>query len=488
MEPFHTPISIPIPYAFTSIPGTDSIGGSTNCMTSPWMDCRIWSRLPQRLIDRIIACLPPPAFFRARAVCKRWYGLIFSNTFLELYLQVSPHRHWFLFFKQRSLKNYIYRNNTSANNGTDRANYEGYLFDPDNLKWYRLSIPLIPPGFSPASSSGGLICWVSEDAGSKNILLCNPLLGSLIQLPSTLRPRLCPSIGLTITNSSIDLAFAGDDLISPYAVKNLTSESFHIDGGGFYSIWGTTASLPRLWRFYCMNYSPFSVLAYDISMNQWCKIQAPMRRFLRSPSLVESRGKLILVAAVEKSKLNVPKSLRLWTLQECGTMWVEIERMPQQLYNQFAEIEGGHGFNCVAHGKFVVILIKGSDKALLFDFLVKRWVWIPPCPYINSGCGGREDGFDELHGFAYEPRPVIPITALLEQLTLPLTLSVHRLNQAFFILYALSTCLLLVNLLVACKIFCGLFSKKGLRKAVVIARYLAFLLKSNGTVIWPFFE
>ncbi|KAK6150238.1 hypothetical protein DH2020_017763 [Rehmannia glutinosa] len=389
MEPFHTtPISIPIiPYAFTSnIP----ISGSTNCITNPWMDSRIWSRLPQRLIDRIIACLPPPAFFRARAVCKRWYGLIFSNTFLELYLQVSPHRHWFIFFKQQSLKSYIYRNNstTSNNCANDRPNHEGYLFDPENLKWYRLSISIIPPGFSPASSSGGLICWVSDDSGSKNILLSNPLIGSLIQLPSTLRPRLCPSIGLTITNSSIDLVFAGDDLISPYAVKNLTSESFHIDGGGFYSIWGTTAALPRLCslesgrmvhvdgRFYCMNYSPFSVLSYEISMNQWCKIQAPMRRFLRSPNLIESRGKLILAAAVEKSKLNVPRSLRMWTLQECGTMWVEIERMPQQLYNQFAEIEGGNGFNCVAHGEFVVILIKGSDKAVMFDFgrIVKRLV------------------------------------------------------------------------------------------------------------------
>ncbi|KAL3827726.1 hypothetical protein ACJIZ3_016528 [Penstemon smallii] len=403
----------------------------------PWMDCRIWSRLPQRLIDRIIACLPPPAFFRARAVCKRWYGLIFSTNFLELYLQASPHLHMFLFFKQhKKSSSYIFKNTSSTAHDHHHQEAEGYLFDPQNLKWYRLSnsFPLIPPGFSPVSSSGGLVCWVSSAAeldssaasGSKTILLSNPLMGSVIhQLPSTLRPRLCPSIGLTITDSSIDLVFAGDDLISPYAVKNLTSESFHIDGGGFYSIWGTTASLPRLCslesgrmvhvggRFYCMNYSPFSVLSYDISLNQWCKIQAPMRRFLRSPSLVENRGKLILVAAVEKSKLNVPKSLRLWALQECGTMWVEIERMPQQLYLQFAEIEGGRGFNCVAHGDFVVILIR--DKALLlFDFSTKRWLWIPPCPP-----GEGDDDDHELHGFAYEPRLAVPITALLQQLTLP---------------------------------------------------------------------
>ncbi|KAL3523148.1 hypothetical protein ACH5RR_015982 [Cinchona calisaya] len=439
METFrHGPISIPIlPYNFTinnsNNSGSSIPSGPASFATNPWMDSRIWSRLPQRLIDRVIAFLPFPAFFRARAVCKRWYALLFSNNFLELYLQVSPSRHWFIFFKQKNIKSYIYRSNNNVGNGDDRnINCEGYIFDPYESKWYRISFPLIPPGFSPASSSGGLICWVSDEAGSKNILLSNPLIpGSLTPLPATLRPRLFPSVGLTITNSSIDLAVAGDDLISPFAVKNLTTESFHIDGGGFYSIWGTTSSLPRLCslesmrmvfvqgRFYCMNYSPFSILSYDIVSNHWCKIQAPMRRFLRSPSLIEAKGKLILVAAVEKSKLNVPKSLRLWALQDCGTMWVEIERMPQQLYLQFSDVENGQGFNCVGHGEFILILIRGSDKALMFDFCRKRWMWIPPCPYIlGHSCGSYADG-GELHGFGYEPRLATPVTALLDQLTLP---------------------------------------------------------------------
>ncbi|KZV19863.1 protein UNUSUAL FLORAL ORGANS [Dorcoceras hygrometricum] len=426
---------------------------TTNPTTSPWMDSRIWSRLPQSLIDRIISCLAPPAFFRARTVCKRWYALIFANSFLDLHHQVSPPRHWFLFFKQQNPhKNYMsYRYINNPTNSTVHRYYEGYLFDPLELKWYRLSFPLIPHGYYPATSSGGLICWVSEEAGSKSILLGNPLLiqigstynSGLIQLPSTLRPRLCPCIGLAITDSCIDLVFAGDDMISLYAVKNLSSESFHIDGGGFYSIWGTTASLPRLCslesagrmvhvegRFYCMNYSPFSVLSYEImGMNkQWCEIQAPMRRFLRSPSLVESGGKLLLVAAVEKSKLNVPKSLRMWGLQTGTGVWVEIERMPQQLYVEFAEIEGGRGFDCIAHGDFVAIIIKkgrgasSSDhrrkKALLYEFGRKRWLWMPPCPAIHHGVNDNDDDH-ELLGFAYQPKVAVPIAALLHQLTPP---------------------------------------------------------------------
>lgn len=218
------------------------------------------------------------------------------------------------------------------------------------------------------------------------------------------------------------MSVSGDDLISPYAVKNLTTESFHIDTSGFYSLWATNASLPRLCslesnrminvqnKFYCMNYSPFSVLCYDISSNHWTNIQAPMRRFLRSPSLVENRGKLVLVAAVEKSKLNVPKSLRLWCLQSCGSAWVEIERMPQQLYVQFSDWENGSGFDSVGNGDFILIMIKGSDKGLIFDMGLKRWQWIPPCPYVNGG---------ELVGFGFEPKLATPVTALLDHLTLP---------------------------------------------------------------------
>ncbi|XP_022762588.1 protein UNUSUAL FLORAL ORGANS [Durio zibethinus] len=429
MDAFNT--SMPLPFSYTFTITSSSCTTSTDTISNPWMDSRIWSKLPQRLLDRVIAFLPPPAFFRARSVCKRWYGLLFSSSFLELYMQISPRHHWFLFFKHKALKSYIYRNTTpSGGNGDNRTNFVGYLFDPYDIAWYRLSFNSVPSGFSPASSSGGLVCWVSDEAGTKTLILCNPLVGSLSQLPPTLRPRLFPSIGLTVSPTSIDVAVAGDDLISPYAVKNLSTESFHIDAGGFYSIWGSTSSLPRLCslesgrmvyvdgKFYCMNYSPFSVLAYDIAANNWFKIQAPMRRFLRSPSLVESRGKLNLVAAVEKSKLNVPKSLRLWGLQACGTTWVEIERMPLQLYMQFAEVEGGNGFDCVGHGEFIVIMIRGSDRALLFDICRKRWQWIPPCPYLVSGSDNNE-GEAELHGLAYEPRLATPVISLLDHLTLP---------------------------------------------------------------------
>ncbi|KAK9133812.1 hypothetical protein Scep_013340 [Stephania cephalantha] len=417
-------------------------------MTTP-LGSRVMEQAPSTATRSHHRLPPPPAFFRSRSVCKRWYSLIFSNTFLQLYLDVSPRRHWFIFFKRKTLKSYIYRNNNNKNNANNdqqvhhhhhhqsiQENCEGYLYDPLESAWYRLVFSSVPPsGFSPASSSGGLVCWVSDDAGPKTLILSNPIVKTFAQLPPTLRPRLFPSIGLIATDASIHAVVAGDDLISPFAVKNLTTETFHIDTNGFYSIWGTTSALPRLCslesgrmvfvedKFYCMNYSPFSILSYDVSSNQWLKIQAPMRRFLRSPSLVECRGRLVLVAAVEKSKLNVPRSMRLWGLQgNSGTAnaaWVEVERMPQQLYEQFVEEERGSGFDCVGHGDFIVITVRGSsERILLFDFYRKVWHWVPQCPFVACGVGGVGGGGGDgngLHGLAFEPRLATPAMALLDQ-------------------------------------------------------------------------
>lgn len=260
MEAFNPSSIPPLPFSYTFTTTTAAVVASTTATatSTPYMDGRIWSKLPQRLLDRIIAFLPPPAFFRARAVCKRFYTLLYTTGFLQLSMQLSPRHHWFVFFKHKTLKSTICkttlhhnnndRNSPAATNaGTNTPPlHEGYLFDPYEISWYRISFGLIPAGFSPASSSGGLVLWVSDEAGSKVLILSNPLTGSLTQLPPTLRPRLFPSVGLNVGLSSIDVSVAGDDMISPYAVKNLSTESFHIDAGGFYSLWGTTCSLPRL--------------------------------------------------------------------------------------------------------------------------------------------------------------------------------------------------------------------------------------------------
>ncbi|CAH1432901.1 unnamed protein product [Lactuca virosa] len=140
----------------TTFPFSYPFATTTTFTTNPpWMDSRIWSRLPERLVDRVIAFLPPPAFFRARSVCKRWYSLLFSHSFLQMYLQINPKPYFFIFFKQKTTHpktttttTTIFKttNTTAADNVVPQ---EGYIFDPETLSWHRLVFPLIPHGFSP---------------------------------------------------------------------------------------------------------------------------------------------------------------------------------------------------------------------------------------------------------------------------------------------------------------------------------------------------
>uniref|UniRef100_A0A0D9YS68 F-box associated domain-containing protein n=1 Tax=Oryza glumipatula TaxID=40148 RepID=A0A0D9YS68_9ORYZ len=100
-----------------------------------------------------------------------------------------------------------------------------------------------------------------------------------------------------------------------------------------------------------------------------------------------TRSSLVLVSAVQKSHLSV----RLWTLRGggggghgggagSGGAWTEVVRMPPEVHAQFAAAEGGRGFECVAHGDYVVLAPRGPvaqapTSALVFDSRRDEWRW-----------------------------------------------------------------------------------------------------------------
>ncbi|KAF8658659.1 hypothetical protein HU200_059131 [Digitaria exilis] len=401
------------------------------------MDPRIWRRLPQPLVDRVLASLPTPSFLRLRAACRRFYSLLFSSPFLHSHLLLSPHLPFFAF---------AFPSSTHL-----------LLLDPTRHPptWSRLPLPLPPPGaaaatFSPAAASAGLVAFVSDASGHKTLLLANPITRLLAPLPISPNPRLSPTVGLAAGPTSFIAVVAGDDLVSPFAVKNISADTFVADAASVppSGFWAPSSLLPRLssldpragmafaaGRFYCMSSSPFAVLVFDVAANTWTKLQPPMRRFLRSPALVELGGgrereaRVALVAAVEKSRLSVPRSVRVWTLRAAtgghgggaaaasgGGAWTEVARMPPDVHAQFAAAEAGRGFECAAHGDFVVLAPRApASPVLVFDSRQDEWRWAPPCPYpYVGGIGGGGGGGVGFRVFAFEPRLATPAIGLLD--------------------------------------------------------------------------
>lgn len=118
--------------AETVQPSSPASSSSSNCTA---IDSRIWRNLPQPLLDRILMFLPPPAFFRARCVCRRWYAFLYSNAFLKLHCRLAPRRDWLIFFDHNSPKNNnVY--STAAITHSQRQPPLGLLLDTVNDVWY----------------------------------------------------------------------------------------------------------------------------------------------------------------------------------------------------------------------------------------------------------------------------------------------------------------------------------------------------------------
>jgi hypothetical protein len=135
------------------------------------MRANIWSNLPEHLVERILTRLPVACFFRFRSVCKGWYNLIHSSTFLQAYSESPAQEPWFLMF-------------------TDDHYRDGSTFDPSLNKWHHIPLPSLPQKetFFPAAAAGGLVCFGCYADGWKTFVVCNPLTKACRQLPPMLNP------------------------------------------------------------------------------------------------------------------------------------------------------------------------------------------------------------------------------------------------------------------------------------------------------------
>uniref|UniRef100_A0A0E0NJ64 Uncharacterized protein n=1 Tax=Oryza rufipogon TaxID=4529 RepID=A0A0E0NJ64_ORYRU len=94
--------------------------------------------------------------------------------------------------------------------------------------WFRFPLPLPLP---PVAASAGLLAFLSDASGHKTLLLAHPITRLLAALPITPTPRLSTTVGLTAGPTSITAVVAGDDLVSPFAIKNISA----VDACGHYA-------------------------------------------------------------------------------------------------------------------------------------------------------------------------------------------------------------------------------------------------------------
>lgn len=354
------------------------------------MQDRIWSGLPEDLVDRTLACLPVPSFFRFRAVCKRWNTLMLSDAFLELWSRVSSQRLWLF--------------SIHVQHSTEMV---AMAYNPSLGIWHNVPVPQYPSKMYTLASAGGLLCAAAYPNRLAVVCVCNPLTNRWRDLPSMLYIKRVHLLGMVVdrASKSYKIVVVGTqsrlDLVSNTEVYESSTGSWEITGkalgaftshrlvycnGLFYNL-----SATRGW--------PVTLIlhAYDIEQKIWREeIRSTMLlNFQAPPSLVECQGCLLIVGRIsEDNHFAKPKAIRVWELREKetgGGRWIEVVSMPPALLEEFCkEWQRPTHFRCRGLGNVIYFL---SSRALMYDLSQQVWQWLPTGP-----------GYHYDHVLPFEPR------------------------------------------------------------------------------------
>ncbi|KAJ7571597.1 hypothetical protein O6H91_01G168100 [Diphasiastrum complanatum] len=362
------------------------------------MDHRLWRRLPEDCLDRIIARLPLPSIFRLRSVSKRWNSFIFSEAFLALQSEVTCRCPCFLLCTQGRVACI-------------------YSFSLD--RWHFVPLPKVrltitTPPVSVVCAAGSFLLYGNQVSECSVLFVCNPFTRQMRELPAMSRVRLIHKA--TLIPDPIDRSYkimvAGEDflhLTSPHVYKLFTEV---YDSAS--DCWKMAqdplpdakfGSDPGVWfggSFFSITELPYGVVAFDLRSSSWRELKAAMPACLGSPSLVECKGRLMMVGRICHVKAETgPKteSIRIWELQNAQTEWVELHRMPANLCYEFVELLSPHSpFICVGMDNLICLTTHLSPRMLVFDASTHCWRWLPRDPLFP-----KHRNF-HLLGFSFEPK------------------------------------------------------------------------------------
>ncbi|GLJ06994.1 hypothetical protein SUGI_0054970 [Cryptomeria japonica] len=292
------------------------------------MEARIWSNLPEDVIDRILAKLPAESFLRLR-ICRAY------DSFLS--------------------------------------------------KWHTISLSFLPyPTAEVVGASGGLLCLKTQFCLS----VCNPLTKMWREFPYHSFERNWNAVALV----------AGEGLQGYYILVAGTCFDRRTEIYDSVSdTWKRTEDVPmqtnlRYDATYCdgMIYfstsEAFGAMGYDMKRGSWRRVEAtspmPLPDSLVCSRLVSCSSRLFLVGGVGEN--GISRSIWVWELNEQGTEWREVQKLPEMMCKKFLAISY-HNYDqicCVGHEDYICLSCFTSPQVLVYKLPRRTWHWLPRCQSI----------------------------------------------------------------------------------------------------------
>ncbi|MCO5548746.1 hypothetical protein L7F22_002207 [Adiantum nelumboides] len=369
---------------------------------STQMKKRVWCELPDALLERLLPLLPVPSLLRFRCVCKSWNSYILSSDFLHLCSSPSASA------APASCSNNgdLHRPESSSSYlllSTWSSNYPLLAFNPSRQTWHLPSLDFLlkqrglalaasTSGLSVVAAAGGLLCF--SDGGSL-LVVCNPVTKTMRQIEC----REQEGRGERMLTDVVMASMKYDEEERSYELM-MVGTSEREEGGQVTCVY---ESKRHVWRrekqrealvfessgvfmggdFYVLTSLPMKLMVFSREAATWREHGAGLPAAgVQYPCLVESGGRLLLLAAVGDEEQDELSRYCVWRME--GLAWEEVARMPDAIFQQIGVKEYGfQGLSCVALQQGSIYMTS-SEGCLILDTPALVWDWLPQSPILGG--------------------------------------------------------------------------------------------------------
>lgn len=355
------------------------------------MDERIWGKLPEDLMARVLSYLPISIIFRSALLSKSWKSIISSPFFLKLNSEIPPNSHhpWFLIFLRKVADSCL-------------------AYDPSLNKWIDLPFPFIHTRFRPIAAGDGHVCLISKTPSGFSLLVCNPISKSLYKVPTPITLLryffLVSGLFLDRTTGFFRLVLVGSEPMSN------GSGRFVLRAEVYYSemeLWMRARSFPvdspvSIYRaisngiLYCiLGHFPMSIVAFDVKHRVWFMLEAQLPASLTVMRLMDHDNRLVMIGGVGAK--GITQEIGIWQLDDSGRKWKMIGWIGKEMCNLFLR-SLTRKFTCFGHGDIIYFTCKRCPCDVMYIISRNCVKFLDPSPRVL-------DPYYHVTGkFCFEPR------------------------------------------------------------------------------------